>query len=50
MAQAASSADAGPLVAARFSQEAGAALLTPTALSIITTSYSGPQRARAPGI
>lgn len=41
---------AGALVAARFGQGAGAALLTPAALSIITTTYTGPQRARALGI
>ena len=41
---------AGALVAARFGQGTGAALLTPAALSIITTTYTGPQRARALGI
>jgi EmrB/QacA subfamily drug resistance transporter len=41
---------AGALIAARFAQGTGAALLTPAALSIITTSYTGPQRARALGI
>jgi EmrB/QacA subfamily drug resistance transporter len=41
---------AGPLIAARFGQGAGAALLTPAALSIITTTYTGPQRTRALGI
>ncbi|HTU06917.1 MAG TPA: MFS transporter, partial [Trebonia sp.] len=38
------------LIAARFGQGTGAALLTPAALSIITTTYTGPQRARALGI
>lgn len=40
----------GALIAARFGQGAGAALLTPAALSILTTTYPGPQRARALGI
>jgi EmrB/QacA subfamily drug resistance transporter len=40
----------GALIAARFGQGAGAAMLTPAALSIITATYSGPQRARALGI
>jgi EmrB/QacA subfamily drug resistance transporter len=34
---------AGSLIAARAAQGLGAALLTPAALSIITTTYSGPQ-------
>jgi EmrB/QacA subfamily drug resistance transporter len=38
------------MIAARFGQGAGAALLTPAALSIITTTYTGAQRARALGI
>jgi EmrB/QacA subfamily drug resistance transporter len=38
---------AGVLVAARAGQGLGAALLTPAALSIITTTYSGAQRAAA---
>ncbi|HEY2080497.1 MAG TPA: MFS transporter [Streptosporangiaceae bacterium] len=42
--------DPGAMIAARFGQGAGAALLTPAALSIITTTYTGPQRARALGI
>src|SRR5262245_7690437 len=38
---------AGVLIAARAGQGLGAALLTPAALSIITTTYSGRQRASA---
>jgi EmrB/QacA subfamily drug resistance transporter len=38
---------AGALIAARAGQGLGAALLTPAALSIITTAYSGAQRATA---
>src|SRR5215469_6421173 len=38
------------LIAARAAQGVGAALLTPAALSIITTSYAGTQRAAALGI
>lgn len=38
---------AGALIAARAGQGLGAALLTPAALSIITTSYAGAQRATA---
>jgi MFS family permease len=38
---------AGALIAARAGQGLGAALLTPAALSIITTAYSGAQRAAA---
>ncbi|HET6548316.1 MAG TPA: MFS transporter [Solirubrobacter sp.] len=38
---------AGALVTARAAQGAGAALLTPAALSIITATYSGAQRATA---
>src|SRR5215468_9875987 len=38
---------AGLLIAARAAQGFGAALLTPSALSIITTTYSGRQRAGA---
>lgn len=41
---------AGALTAARAVQGVGAALLTPAALSIITTSYAGAQRATALGI
>jgi EmrB/QacA subfamily drug resistance transporter len=37
------------LLATRAAQGLGAALLTPAALSIITTTYTGPQRARALG-
>jgi EmrB/QacA subfamily drug resistance transporter len=40
----------GAMIAARFGQGAGAALLTPAALSILTTTYTGPQRARALGM
>lgn len=35
------------LIVARAAQGLGAALLSPSALSIITTAYSGPQRVRA---
>ena len=38
---------AGALIAARAAQGVGAALLTPAALSIITTSYASAQRAAA---
>jgi EmrB/QacA subfamily drug resistance transporter len=38
---------AGALIAARAGQGLGAALLTPAALSLITTTYSGAQRAAA---
>src|SRR5215813_4081531 len=41
---------AGALIAARAGQGAGAALLTPAALSIITTAYAGAQRATALGV
>ncbi len=41
---------AGALIAARAGQGLGAALLTPAALSIITTSYAGAQRATALGV
>jgi len=41
---------AGALIAARAGQGVGAALLTPAALSIITTAYSGAQRAAALGV
>jgi EmrB/QacA subfamily drug resistance transporter len=37
---------AGMLIGARAAQGLGAALMTPAALSIITTTYSGAQRAR----
>src|SRR5262245_53041782 len=40
----------GALIAARAAQGVGAALLTPAALSIITTGYAGAQRAAALGI
>ena len=39
--------DAAALVASRAAQGAGAALLTPAALAVITATYSGIQRARA---
>jgi EmrB/QacA subfamily drug resistance transporter len=39
--------DAGALIAARAGQGLGAALLTPAALSIISTTYAGEQRAAA---
>src|SRR5215469_4094642 len=41
---------AGLLIASRGAQGAGAAMLTPAALSIITTAYAGAQRAAALGI
>ena len=41
---------AGPLIAARAGQGLGAALLSSAALSIITTSYAGAQRATALGV
>ena len=41
---------AGALIAARVGQGLGAALLTPAALSILTTSYAGAQRAAALGV
>jgi MFS family permease len=41
---------AGALIAARVGQGLGAALLTPAALSILTTSYAGAQRATALGV
>ena len=41
---------AGALIAARAGQGLGAALLTPAALSIITTAYAGAQRATALGV
>jgi EmrB/QacA subfamily drug resistance transporter len=41
---------AGALIAARACQGLGAALLSPAALSIITTSYAGAQRATALGV
>jgi MFS family permease len=40
---------AGVLIASRVGQGLGAALLTPAALSVITTSYAGAQRATALG-
>jgi EmrB/QacA subfamily drug resistance transporter len=44
------SQSAGMLIGARAAQGAGAAMLTPAALSILTTVYSGRQRATAMGI
>ncbi len=41
---------AGVLIAARAGQGLGAALLTPAALSVITTTYAGAQRATALGV
>jgi len=41
---------AGALIAARAGQGLGAALLTPAALSILTISYAGAQRATALGV
>jgi len=41
---------AGVLIAARAAQGLGAALLTPAALAVITTSYAGAQRATALGV
>ena len=38
--------NAGELIAARGAQGVGAALMTPAALSLIMTTYQGPQRAR----
>src|SRR5215469_9400952 len=44
------SPSAGVLIASRAAQGAGAAMLTPAALSIITTVYAGAQRTAALGI
>jgi EmrB/QacA subfamily drug resistance transporter len=41
---------AGALIAARAGQGLGAALLSPAALSVITTSYTGAQRSTALGV
>src|SRR5215216_2803352 len=43
-------ADAGTLFAARGGQGLGAAMLSPAALSIITTAFQGPERAKALGV
>jgi EmrB/QacA subfamily drug resistance transporter len=43
-------ADAGMLFAARAGQGLGAAMLSPAALSIITTTFQGPERAMALGV
>jgi len=42
--------DAATLFAARAGQGLGAALLSPSALSIITSSFHGPERAKALGV
>ncbi len=42
--------DAGMLFAARAGQGLGAAMLSPAALSIITSSFHGPERAKALGV
>jgi EmrB/QacA subfamily drug resistance transporter len=43
-------ANAGMLFAARAGQGVGAALLSPAALSIITSTFHGPERAKALGV
>src|SRR5436853_789650 len=43
-------ANAGMLFAARAGQGLGAALLSPAALSIITSTFHGPERAKALGV
>jgi EmrB/QacA subfamily drug resistance transporter len=43
-------ADAAMLFAARAGQGLGAAMLSPAALSIITTTFQGPERAKALGV
>jgi EmrB/QacA subfamily drug resistance transporter len=43
-------ASPGMLIASRAAQGLGAAMLSPAALSILTATYTGPQRARALGI
>ncbi|WP_412542940.1 MFS transporter [Longispora sp. K20-0274] len=40
----------GTLIAARVAQGVGAALLSPAALSIVTTTFTGPERHRALGV
>ncbi|WP_205719562.1 MFS transporter [Actinomadura geliboluensis] len=42
--------DAGTLIGARAAQGVGAALLSPAALAIVTTSFHGPERTRALGV
>ncbi len=42
--------DAGVLIGARLAQGAGAALMLPSALSILTTSFTGPDRPKALGV
>src|SRR5436190_5536362 len=44
------SAGAGAFFAARAGQGLGAAMLSPAALSIITTTFEGPERTRALGV
>jgi EmrB/QacA subfamily drug resistance transporter len=44
------SGDAATMVAARAAQGVGAALLSPAALSILTTTFHGPDRYRALGV
>jgi EmrB/QacA subfamily drug resistance transporter len=43
-------ADASALIASRAAQGVGAALLSPAALSIVTTTFHGPSRNRALGV
>src|SRR3954464_7327192 len=43
-------ADASMLFAARAGQGLGAAMLSPAALSILTTAFQGPERAKALGV
>src|SRR3954447_21015643 len=43
-------ADASMLFAARAGQSLGAAMLSPAALSILTTAFQGPERAKALGV
>nr|WP_322973649.1 MFS transporter [Actinacidiphila yanglinensis] len=42
--------NAGTLLGARMAQGAGAALLSPAALSLVTTTFHGPERNRALGV
>lgn len=41
---------AGPLLAGRIAQGVGAALLSPAALSLVTTTFHGPERNKALGV
>ncbi|MGI5127255.1 MFS transporter [Pseudonocardia sp. CA-107938] len=43
-------ADAGMLIVARAAQGVGAAMLSPSALSIVTTTFHGPDRNKALGV